>query len=94
MRDKKLIEKWLCNTPTEASVTEVERILVRYFGDDAIKKQASGSHQYRVRDPRLEGVSGFGLGGHLSIPVNHGKTVKGRYLRSIAMAIQFLEDND
>lgn len=78
MGDEGLIDKWLSNTPPDDSVETVERILIKFFG--AVRtKRSGGSHQYRVKHPLLEGLPGFGVGGHLSIPVKNGKKVKGYY---------------
>ncbi|MEN6520084.1 MAG: type II toxin-antitoxin system HicA family toxin [Armatimonadota bacterium] len=92
MGDDELIDKWLSNTPPDDSVDKVERILIKVFGEGSVKKRSGGSHQYRVKHPSLEGLPGFGTGGHLSIPVKNGTRVKGYYLKRIAQAIKRLEE--
>lgn len=92
MGDEELIDKWLNNTPAEDSADKVERILVKIFGADSVKKRSGGSHQYRVKHPSLDNLPGFGIGGHLSVPVKNGTKVKGCYLKRIAQAIKRLEE--
>jgi anaerobic ribonucleoside-triphosphate reductase len=92
MRDEELIDKWLNNTPAEDSVEKVERILIKYFGADSVNKRSGGSHQYRVKHPSLQGLPGFGIAGHLSVPVKNGTKVKGFYLKRIAQAVKRFEE--
>ncbi|MCX6343759.1 MAG: hypothetical protein NT018_01635 [Armatimonadetes bacterium] len=91
MGDEELVEKWLRGTPDDAA-DKVKRVLIKYFGDNFEDKHSGGSHQYRVKHPALANLSGFGIGGHLSIPVKNGTKVKGCYLKRIAQAIKYLEE--
>lgn len=91
MNDKQLIDKWLNNTPSDESADTVERILVKYFGPDSVKKCGS-SHQYRVKHSALVDLSNFGIGGYLSVPVKNGQRVKGFYLKNIARTVKRLEE--
>ena len=92
MKDAELIDKWLRNTPDYEAVEVVRGVLARAFGKDAIRKKTGDSHQIRVKRPALAGLPGFGIFGHLSVPVENGQRVKGYYLKRIAQAINRLEE--
>lgn len=91
MKDARLIGKWLAGTPDEAEEV-VRGVLVRAFGQDAIRKGTGDSHQLRVKHPALGDLPGFEPFGYLSVPVSKGQRVKGYYLRRIAQAIKRLEE--
>jgi len=90
MDQDKLVESWL-RSNSDDSAKRVEAVLVRHFGRAAVRYNAN-SHQFRVKYPALDGLPGFGIGGYLSVPVDHGQRVKNYYLRRIAQAIKHLKD--
>lgn len=92
MDDQKILDRWLRSKSDEAKDV-VMALLVRYFGSSAVKYHA-GSHQLRIKCPDLDGQPGFGIGGYLSIPVDHGQRVKNYYLKRIARAIDRLKEDD
>lgn len=92
MKDNDLIEKWLTRTPAYEAADVVKGLLVRAFGDDAICRGTGDSHQLRIKHPVLADLPGFGPFGHLSIPVDKGRRVKGFYLKRIAQAIRRFEE--
>ena len=87
MEYDELIGKWSSRPPGTESAERVESVLTHYFGDAAVNRGVGSSHQYRIKDVRLAGLPGFGLGGHLVIPVSGGQRVKKVYLRRIALAV-------
>jgi len=84
----KLIGRWSSRPPGTESADRVEALLIHYFGGAALNRGAGSSHQYQIKDARLAGVPGFGIGGHLVIPVSGGQRVKKVYLRRIALAVK------
>lgn len=92
MGDEDLIEKWYSNTPGDESADTVERLLVKYFGRSSVSRKRGGSHQLRIKHQGLADLPGFGIGGHLSIPIKGGSRVKKLYLKRIAQAIKRLAE--
>jgi len=87
--DKKL-RKWLNNPPTHAPVDTVRAMLRRFF--DSVEWKG-GSHII-VTDDRLQGMKDVGPLNDYSVPVSGGQRVKGRYLRWIAEAVQYIEETE
>ena len=90
----KSIDKWLTDTPTDCPVDRVMAVLKRYFGGKFDQK--SGSHII-IRDNRLAELEGYSALGHITIPVKNGQTVKGVYLKKLALAVNLvrsLEDEE
>ncbi|MCL5105533.1 MAG: hypothetical protein M1133_15670 [Armatimonadetes bacterium] len=85
-----LIDKWLVSAPPTESSERVEAVLVHFFGESSIKRGAGSSHQFRIKDSRLADLPGFGIGGHLTIPVSGGQKVKRPYLKRIAQAVKHI----
>ncbi len=88
-RRKKRLSKWGDNPPTHVPVEEVEAVLNHYFPDGY---EYRGSHIV-VRHPELAKYPlAYGPDGHITIPVKKGQQVKGRYLKTLAQTISFLEE--
>ena len=89
-----LIEKWRSAAPGDESASHVEVVLRHYFGADSVKKAVRSSHQFRIKDARLTDLPGFGIGGHLTIPISGGQRVKKVYLKRIALAIAHIKQSE
>ena len=83
----KSIYKWLTNTPTDCPVNRVMAVLKRYFDG---KFDQKGSSHIIIRDDRLAGLEEYGPRGHVAIPVKNGQTVKGVYLKKLAVAVNLV----
>ncbi len=86
---EKIYNKWTLNRPKEAKIREVKTVLNAYFPDQWGCK--GGSHIV-VRNEILKKVPDFQPYGEFTIPVKHGKRVKGFYLKTILKAIEILKE--
>lgn len=85
-RDKRL-KKWKTNTPKTAKRSEVEGIIDYYFSGNY--SWESGSHIVLQHDA-LKQISKYQPYGEYTIPVSHGKEVKGRYIKELVAIIEIL----
>jgi len=86
-RAERILQKWRQNLPTEASVSDVQKVLDAYFEEVTWPK---GSH-IKARHKALSSVHGHGVPGILDVPTVRGRSVKKVYLKTILHAIDTIE---
>lgn len=84
---EKILKKWRAR-PREVSRDEVLKILNRFGIEYQFKR---GSHIV-ARHDKLVGQKDFGLDGEFTIPVKNGRYVKGRYLKTILLALEIIQE--
>ena len=86
---EKILKKWK-SKPTEVNKDEVISVLERFGFDLDLKR---GSHIV-VRHPKLLKQPGFGSLGEFTVPSKHGRSIKGRYLKEILLAIKIVTEEE
>ena len=84
----KLVEKWKKIKPVEVHIKDVKNVLNSYFYDQWFWE---GSSHIVVRNSNLKNYRDYQPYGEFSVPVKHGKRVKGIYIRKMLKAISLLE---
>jgi len=88
---EKRIESWR-NSKQNVTKEEIEPILDKYFSG-WIKKGGS-SHEYKLHHKKLIDIPPYGPGGHLTIPVTGGQSIKYIYIKNLLKAIDIIKEND
>ena len=87
---EKILERWKSTKPKEVKKEEVIHILERFGFSLDYKK---GSHIV-VKHTKLINRENFGQRGEFSVPVKHGRFVKGFYIKTILIAIEIVREDD